>query len=112
MTGNPRRFKTYVANRVSSIVELIPSNRWNHVEGIENPADSWYLTFGIALSQALVGRSRMASLWHPAMAPQVRANQPSAEVEEICSHVLIVTDPIVPSDQFSSFTRLTRVTAW
>ena len=31
MSGNPRRFKTYVANRVSSIVELIPSNRWNHV---------------------------------------------------------------------------------
>ena len=32
--------------------------------------------------------------------------------EEICSHVLIISDPIIPRDQFSSFTRLTRVTAW
>ncbi len=36
-------------------------------------------------------------------------SQTSEEVEEICSHVLI---PIIPRDQFSSFTRLTRVTAW
>ena len=39
ISGNPRRFKTYVGNRVSRIVELIPPNRWNHVEGSENPAD-------------------------------------------------------------------------
>ena len=39
ISGNPRRFKTYVGNRVSRIVELIPPNRWNHVEGIENSAD-------------------------------------------------------------------------
>ncbi len=39
-------------------------------------------------------------------------NQTSEEVEEICSHVLIISDPIIPRDQFSSFTRLTRVTAW
>ena len=39
LTGNPRRFKTYVGNRVSSIVDQIPPDRWNHVLGIENPAD-------------------------------------------------------------------------
>ena len=31
LIGNPRRFNTYVANRVSYIVELIAPNRWNHV---------------------------------------------------------------------------------
>ena len=39
LSGNPRRFKTYVGNRVSSIVDQIPPDRWNHVVGIENPAD-------------------------------------------------------------------------
>ena len=39
LSGNPRRFKTCVGNRVSSIVEQIPLNRWNHVIGVENPAD-------------------------------------------------------------------------
>ena len=38
LSGNPRRFKTYVGNQVSSIVEQIPRNRWNHVIGVENPA--------------------------------------------------------------------------
>ena len=38
-TGNPRRFKTYVGNRVSYIVDLIDPDHWNHVSGPENPAD-------------------------------------------------------------------------
>ena len=37
--GNPRRFKTYVGNRVSYIVDLIPPSHWHHVEGSQNPAD-------------------------------------------------------------------------
>ena len=39
LTGNPRRFKPYVGNRVSHIIESIPPDRWNHVSGTENPAD-------------------------------------------------------------------------
>lgn len=39
LSGNPRRFQTYVGNRVTSIVDLIPPGRWNHVTGAENPAD-------------------------------------------------------------------------
>ena len=39
LVGNPRRFKTYVGNRVSAIIDLIPPERWNHVPRIENPAD-------------------------------------------------------------------------
>ncbi len=33
LDGSPRRFKTYVGNKVSA------TNRWNHVRGLENPAD-------------------------------------------------------------------------
>jgi len=39
LSGNPRRFKTYVGNRISSIVDQIPPDQWNHVPGSENPAD-------------------------------------------------------------------------
>ena len=39
LVGNPRRFNTYVGNRVSCIVELIAPDRWNHVESLQNPAD-------------------------------------------------------------------------
>ena len=39
LSGNSRRFKTYVGNSVSHIVDLIPPDRWNHVNGSSNPAD-------------------------------------------------------------------------
>ena len=39
LVGNPRRFKTFVGNRISYIVELISPNRWRHVNGTDNPAD-------------------------------------------------------------------------
>ena len=32
-------FKTYVGNQISHIVELIPPSRWNHVSGVDYPAD-------------------------------------------------------------------------
>ena len=40
LIGDPRRFKTYVENRVSYIADLISPERLNHVNGAENPADS------------------------------------------------------------------------
>ena len=39
MDGNPRRFKTYVGNRISCIMDQIPPERWRHVRGVDNPAD-------------------------------------------------------------------------
>ena len=39
LDGNPRRFKTYVGNRISFILDHIPPNRWKHVSGEQNPAD-------------------------------------------------------------------------
>ena len=39
LVGSPRRFKTYVGNRVSNIVELLGPERWHHVSGLDNPAD-------------------------------------------------------------------------
>ena len=39
LSGSPRRFKTFVGNRVSSVMELIPPEKWKHVHGFNNPAD-------------------------------------------------------------------------
>ena len=35
----PRRWKTFVANRVSEIQEFLPPSHWHHVASSENPAD-------------------------------------------------------------------------
>ena len=35
LTGNPRRFRTYVGNRISFIVDQLPPDRWKHVPGIQ-----------------------------------------------------------------------------
>lgn len=39
LNGDPRRFKTFVGNRVSQIVSLVAPGRWSHVTGSENLAD-------------------------------------------------------------------------
>ena len=39
LDGSPRRFKTYVGNRISTIVDLIPPDKWRHVRSADNPAD-------------------------------------------------------------------------
>ena len=39
LSGSPRRFKTYVGNRVSFIIDQLPPERWRHVPGPQNPAD-------------------------------------------------------------------------
>ena len=40
LSGNPHQFKTFVGNRVSNVMELVPPERWHHVSVEENPADS------------------------------------------------------------------------
>ena len=37
LNGDPRRFKTFVGNRVSQIIDLIAPSKWSHVYGSEEP---------------------------------------------------------------------------
>ena len=39
LDGSPKRYRTYVANRISSVTSLVPSKSWRHVPTGENPAD-------------------------------------------------------------------------
>jgi hypothetical protein len=118
LDGNPRRFKTYVGNRVSFILDRLPPNRWNHVSGEQNPAD--------CASRGLFPLELIEhKLWwngpewlklHPSnwpKSPVLPPKHPSEEEREICFLTNVVTqDPVVAIERFSSFTRLVRVTAW
>ena len=39
LNGNTRRFKTFVGNRISNILTLLPANAWNNVPTQTNPAN-------------------------------------------------------------------------
>ena len=118
LTGYPRQFKTFIGNRVSSIVDQTSPERWNHVSGIENPAD--------CASRGLLPTELVEhSLWWNGL-PWIRlapynwpsqSNIPTDLVPEEEREIFLVTtvqasQPIIPLNQYSSFTHLQRVTAW
>ena len=120
LEGSPRRFKTYVGNRVSRIIDVVPPNRWGHVMGQDNPADC--ASRGILPSQ-LVNHP----LWwtgpdwlqldpeHWPKPPQSGSNHTQSEADELCIpvHVTVTqVEPTIPLDSFSSFSKFIRVTAW
>ncbi|XP_018314711.1 uncharacterized protein [Mycetomoellerius zeteki] len=115
--GHASKWKTYVANRVSRIQELLPEARWRHVPGKENPADC--ASRGISPSE-LVNHP----LWWtgPAWLRDDVANWPSdyeeASAEDLETRAVaivtaaqIVTEPEMLR-RFSSLHRLLRVTSW
>ena len=121
LTGNPRRFKTYIGNRISFIVDQLPPDRWKHVPGIQNPAD--------CASRGLFPlQLKEHDLWWKG--PQWLQDdasqwpeQPTAfseaiplEEREICNLTTVVPtesiEPVIPIDQISNFARRKRITAW
>ncbi len=117
LIGSPRRFKTYVRNRISYIVDPISPERWSHVSGIENPADS--ASRGLFPSELLEH-----SLWwngpswlklpsddwpKSLLTPNVSSN----EEKEVALHLVTQSQsPVIPFEQYSDFNDLKRVTAW
>ena len=39
LTGLSCRFKTFVENRISTMIDILPTNCWSHVDTDDNPAD-------------------------------------------------------------------------
>ena len=118
LSGNPRRFKTYVGNRISYIIDQIPPDRWSHVPGTENPADC--TSRGLFPAQLkeheLWWKGPRWLLFQPSTWPK-QTNLPvravNEEERELCHLTTIQPKrPIIAFDRFSSFTRLKRVTAW
>ena len=119
LSGNPRRFKTFVGNRVSLIIDQLPPERWRHIPGPENPADC--ASRGLFPSQL-----KQHELWwdgppwlksESSMWPdQLNLSSTTVPEEErnVC-HLATATTAqlIIPFDRFSYiFTKLKRITAW
>ncbi len=117
LAGDPRRFKTYVGNRVSRIIECVPSSQWRHVSGLENPADC--ASRGIFPSELLEH-----DLWWKG--PSWLRLDPSSwprkltvdhhiipeEEKRVCFANVVQSGDGTLVSRFSTFTRLKRVTAW
>ena len=118
MNGNPRRFKTFVGNRISCIMDQIPPERWKHVRGVDNPADcSSRGIFPKELVQHDLWWSGPPWLCLPqAEWPSQSVSLPNEsdeERKELCALTVVRhKKPIIPYDQFSSYIHLKRVTAW
>ena len=118
LVGNPRRLKTFVGNRVSHIMQSIPPDRWNHVSSSDNPADCASRgLFPSELSEHHLWWNgpewlRLPSDQWPSQPPVAQAEMPMEEERSVCLHAIIDRQPIIPLQQFSSFSHLKRVTAW
>ena len=112
---NPRRFKTFVGNRVSCIVQSILPDHWNHVCSSHNPADC--ASQGLFPSELTEHRLwwngpewlQLPSDQWPSQTVVTHAGMPTEE-RDLCH--TIASSAIIPLQQISSFTRLKHVTAW
>ena len=118
LNGSPKRFKTFVGNRISTIIDCIPPNRWNHVSSIDNPADC--ASRGLYPSELL-----NYELWwkgpnwltiSQSQWPKQLSLSPIKihdEEKEVClATTCRPVATIMPFDRYSTFSRLQRVTAW
>ena len=118
LDGSPRRLKTYVGNRVSTIVDLIPPDKWKHVRSTDNPADC--ASRGVYPSELIQHPlwwngppwlKETPDMWPPQI--HISPNKPDDEEKEInLSAVISQPTPVISLAQFSSFNRLKRVTVW
>ena len=119
LVGSPKRFKTYVGNRVSNIVELIGPEHWRHVNGVDNPADC--ASRGLFPSELIDHNLwwegpdwlKLPSSHWPAQSQVPESALVPEEEREVALVALVQSvEPLIPFDQFSSFSHLKRVTAW
>ena len=119
-----KRFKTYVANRVSMIRNLSNPDQWNFIAGKNNPAD--YISRGASPKQL------MSSMWREGpeflkdndlqMKTEVSAAEfeipvEDPEVKKVVSHMIDVREETShPIDQiiqyFSSWYKVKRIVSW
>ena len=118
LSGTPKRFKTYVGNRVSYIVDCIPPDHWKHVNGIENPADC--ASRGLFPSELVNNElwwkgskwlySETSKWPGQEEIPHVEVGEEEREISLVTTCQLVM--PVIPLNRYSTFSRLQRVTAW
>ena len=119
LDGAPKRYKTYIGNRIATVTSLVPSQSWRHVPTLENPADC--ASRGLSPSEL----SRHDLWWNgpPWLLadPIVVPKQPHAadlavlreeEVRPSACHVTTSKPAEWLELKYSSFRTLLHVTAW
>ncbi|XP_063994494.1 uncharacterized protein LOC135172057 [Diachasmimorpha longicaudata] len=125
INGDPSRWKDFVQNRVLKIQETLPTAKWNHINGKENPADcasrgisptelrehhlwwtgpSWLVQppeQWVAASTELASTSELASV------VAMEAKPPT-----ISSYPVHIVDEDALINRISSWNKLARITAW
>lgn len=100
LDGSPRRFKTYVGNRVSSIINLVPPKCWNHVQGLEELSEHELWWNGPHWLKLTIAE------WPKQPSLLVKNAHPEEE-RDIC-HMTVrqSTETIMVPTNYSSFSRL------
>lgn len=121
LQSSPSRWKTFVANRTTEILSIIPAHKWHHVSGKENPAD--YASRGQCPSKLINNRlwwdgpswlRDAAEAWQNSIEPiQV---SPEVDMERNRKAFVVANLVVEPCwnlrTRFSSLNRLLRVTAY
>ncbi|XP_031331853.1 uncharacterized protein LOC116162378 [Photinus pyralis] len=111
--GDPNRWKSFVANRVTEINKLVPHHHWKHVRTEENPAD--ILSRGYPASKIQANpiwwngpEWLKTSEWQEYQTPKVTTDQ---EMKRCLVATTSLKDDSIIS-RFSSLSRLLRVIAY
>jgi hypothetical protein len=120
LTGSPGSFKTFVANRVSEILNLSNIQNWKHVNSADNPAD--IISRGVYPSELLINKlwftgphwlSQNPDGWPSQTAQQITDEVP--ELRQVVTFTVTGTDDSHPNlwviNQFSTFRKLRRIIA-
>ena len=116
LQGSPRRFKPFVGNRVSTIMELVPPDRWRHVSGLDNPADC--ASRGSELATYSLWWDGPAWLHEPESVwpsiPDLKDVSDPLEERKVHTETarVIVQHLLTILERISNFNKLKRVTAW
>ena len=121
LTGNPHRFKTFVGNRISDIIDMVPPNHWKHVNGCHNPAD--------CASRGLFPAELMKhDLWWSG--PEWLSFEPNSwpiqnhlrkiqilntqelKVHQVALAGIVNAPSVLPASRYSSFDKVKFVTGW
>ena len=120
-----QRFKTYVANRVTEILEISKDHQWHHVPGELNPAD--LSTRGLFDPSKLMVPDKHGTSWFtgPAFLKKDEEHWPSTPTLEVVSeadpeikrkNVLVglgfTESRFIEYERFSSWIKLKRSVAW
>ncbi|GFS99680.1 integrase catalytic domain-containing protein [Nephila pilipes] len=118
---DPNKWKTFVCNRTTEILQYTSPAQWRHCPGTQNPAD--HLSRGILPSKLSNLKiwwygpdwlTREPSLWPTEDLSYYEQLKTDKEARKPLTQSLYVetTNPVIDITHYSSYTKLLRVTAW